>query len=111
MNITSEKHLAATVITLCGELTADDADKFKRNIQEYSNNLESDIILDCTDLGLIDSVGLESLLWFSDELGRNGYKLKFASVSATVQRVFELTRLERVFNTHASIEEAARSLV
>ena len=109
MNITSEAHLAATVITITGEFMADDADRFQRDMREIGENLNSNIIIDCSELGLIDSVGLESLLWLSDELSRNKYKLKFAAVNTTVQRVFELTRLARVFSTHESVEEAARS--
>jgi anti-sigma B factor antagonist len=109
MNITSEVHLAATVITITGEFMADDADRFQRDMREIGENFNSNIIIDCSELGLIDSVGLESLLWLSDELSRNKYKLKFAAVNTTVQRVFELTRLTRVFSTHESVEEAARS--
>lgn len=109
MNITSEAHLAATVISITGEFMADDADQFQRNVREIGENFNKNIIIDCSELGLIDSVGLESLLWLSDELNSNGHKLKFAAVSNTVQRVFELTRLARVFSTHESVEEAARS--
>ena len=66
-------------------------------------------ILDCSDLDLVDSAGLESLLWLTDELDKQGNKLRFASVSQTVTRAFELTRLERVFNVHDNVEAAARS--
>ena len=109
MNISIESHVAATVISISGEFMADDADTFRRSIAENADYCSTNIILDCSDLHLIDSVGLESFLWLSDELNRNGYKLKFSSVSSTVQRVFELTRLERVFSTHETTEEAARS--
>lgn len=109
MNITSESHLAATVLTITGELTSDEADSFQRNVRETVENFSSNVIIDCAGLELIDSVGLESLLWLSDELHRNGNKLRFAAVSQTVQRVFELTRLDRVFNTHETVEAAARS--
>ena len=109
MKIISEAHLAATVITITGEFMSDDADKFQRTVQELSGDFSSNFILDCSELTLIDSVGLESLIWLSSELSRNGNKLKFAAVSSTVQRVFELTRLERVFCTHDTVEAAARS--
>jgi anti-sigma B factor antagonist len=109
MNFTSESHLAATVLTVTGEFTFDEVDSFQRNVRETVENFGTNVIVDCSGLGLIDSVGLESLLWLSDELNRNGNKLKFAFVSSSLQRVFELTRLDRVFSTHGSIEAAARS--
>ena len=109
MNITSESHLAAIVLCINGDLTTDECDRFQRDVRETSENFGSNIIIDCTSLGLIDSVGLESLLWLSDELNRNNNKLKFANVSLPLQRVFELTRLDRVLSTHDSVEAAARS--
>ena len=109
MNITTEKHLAATVLCVSGDITTDDVNQFQRSVQEEVDQFSTNVILDCTNMGLIDSVGLESLLWLSDELSKAGNKLRFASVPTSVVRVFELTRLNRVFNLHESIEQAARS--
>jgi anti-sigma B factor antagonist len=109
MNITSESHLAATVLSISGDLTADSTDRFQRDVREHVQGFNANVIVDCIELGHIDSVGLESLLWLSDELNRNGNKLKFAEVPEPVQSVFELTRLERVFSTHQTVEVAARS--
>jgi len=111
MKISFESHRAANVFTLMGEFTADDEDRFRRRVREFITGSASDVILDCSELSLIDSVGLESLLWLSDELSKRGSKLRLASVSPSVKQVFELTRLERLFTFHESIETAARSFV
>jgi len=110
MKITSESHLAATVLTMTGELTIDVADRFQHDVREHVNHFDSNIIVDCAGLGLIDSVGLESLLWLSDELNRSGFKLTFVAVPEAVERIFELTRLDRIFSTHETVEAAARSV-
>ena len=110
MNIASEQHLAAMVLRLDGELTVDDSNNFKRSIREVTNNFASDIIVDCTLLSLIDSVGLESLLWLSDEARRNKSRLRLACVPEIVLNIFCLTRLGGAFSTHISVEAAARSL-
>ena len=110
MNIASEQHVSAMVIKINGELTADDSDNFKRNILEATNNFASDIIVDCTLLSLIDSVGLESLLWLSDETRSNASRLRLACVPQTISNIFRLTRLDGSFSAHQSVEEAARSL-
>ena len=109
MNITSESHLGATVLTISGELTVDEADRFQRDVRENVNAFHSNLIIDCAGLSLIDSVGLESLLWLTDELTKVGNKLCFASVPSSAERVFELTRLDRVFSVHEQVEHAARS--
>jgi anti-sigma B factor antagonist len=110
MNIASEQHLAAMVLRLDGELTVDDSNNFKRSIREVTNNFASDIIVDCTELTQIDSVGLESLLWLSDETRSNASRLRLACVPQTISNVFRLTRLDGSFSAHESVEEAARSL-
>ena len=109
MNITSETHLAAVVFSITGDLAADEVDHFKRTIKEELSEGFSNIILDCAGLDHIDSAGLETLLWLSDELTQRECKLRLASVTQTVIRAFEITRLERVFNTNETIEAAARS--
>ena len=109
MNITSESHLAAIVFSIKGELAADEVDHFKRTLKEALSADPSDVIVDCTDLDQIDSAGLETLLWLTDELTKLGCKLRLACVSQTVSRAFEITRLERVFNTNKTVEEAARN--
>ena len=111
MNISSETHLAAVVLKRDGEFTADVADQFRREVKDILQSSDSNFIIDCQCMQLIDSVGLESLLWLSDELNRNGQKLRFTNVPETVKSVFELTRLSRVFNVHDNVESAARSFV
>ena len=80
MNISSETHLAAVVLKLDGEFTADVADQFRREVKDILQSSDSNFIIDCQCMQLIDSVGLESLLWLSDELHRNGQKLRFTNV-------------------------------
>ena len=109
MNITSESHLAAIVFSVTGDLAGDKVDHFKRTIKEELCEGFSNTILDCAGLDHIDSAGLEALLWLSEELTQRECKLRLASVTQTVIRAFEITRLERVFNTNETIEAAARS--
>ncbi len=109
MNITSESHLAAMVFSMNGDLAVDEVDHFKRTIKESLSESPSDVILDCAGLDHIDSAGLETLLWLTDELTQQGCKLRLACVPQTVSRAFVITRLERVFNTNETVEAAARS--
>jgi anti-sigma B factor antagonist len=109
MKLAFESHRAAVVLAITGDFTADDEDRFIREVKVSIENSSSNVILDCSKMTLIDSKGLESLLWLSDELHQNGNKLRLASISSAVQNVFVLTRLDRVFNSYDSVEAAARS--
>ncbi|MDP6542122.1 MAG: STAS domain-containing protein [Phycisphaerales bacterium] len=110
MNIVSELHIAATVLRVSGELTSEEADNFKRSTRESTNNFETDIVVDCSELTLIDSVGLESLLWLSDETRSQRHRFRLACVPEMVTKILRLTRLDGAFSTHNTIEEAAKSL-
>ena len=59
---------------------------------------------------MIDSAGLEALLWLIDEVSEGGGQLRLVSPDDAVCKILEVTRLERRFNVHDSIESAAKSL-
>jgi len=93
-----------------GELTADQADSFRRACLDRLNESIRDVVLDLEYLTLIDSAGLELLLWLLDEVAKGGGHLRIVKPDETVRKILQLTRLERRFSIHDSIESAAKSL-
>lgn len=110
MKLSYEDHARTTVLTMSGEFTIDQADSFRRSCQERFSNGICDIVIDMENLRLIDSAGLESLLWLRDETAQHGGQLRLVKPDSTIQKILEVTRLERRFDQHDSIEAAARSL-
>ena len=110
MKLSYEDHNTVSVLTLSGELTADQSDSFRRVCQDRLDSGIHDVVIDMEHLSLVDSAGLELLLWLIDELAdRNGH-LKLVRPEETVRKILELTRLDRRFDVHQSIEAAAKSL-
>lgn len=110
MKLSYEDHRSISVITISGELTADQVDTFRRSCQERFTNGITDIVLDLEYLTFVDSAGLESLLWIIDEGSARGGQLRLVKPDPTVRKILEISRLERRFNIHESIESAAKSL-
>ncbi len=110
MKLSYEDHNTITVLTISGELTADQGDSFRRACQDRLNAGIRDIVLDMEYLTLIDSAGLELLLWLVDQVAENGGQVRLVKPDETVRKILQLTRLDRRFNTHDSIESAAKSL-
>lgn len=110
MKLSYEDHTTVTVLTISGELTTDQGDAFRRACQERMNSGIRDVVLDMEYLTLIDSAGLELLLWLLDEAGERNGQLRLVKPDETVRKIFQLTRLDRRFNIHDSIESAAKSL-
>jgi anti-sigma B factor antagonist len=110
MKLSYEDHNTVTVLTISGELTSDQSDSFRRACSERLNSGIRDVVLDMEYLTLIDSAGLELLLWLADEVARKDGQVRLVKPDDMVQKIFQLTRLDRRFNIHDSIESAAKSL-
>ena len=110
MKLSYEDHDAITVLTVSGELTADSADAFRRTCQERFDAGIRDIVLDLEHLKLIDSAGLELFLWIVDEAADRSGQCRLVNPDETVRKIFEVTRLDRRFAIHETVEAAAKSL-
>lgn len=110
MKFSYEDHDRISVLRLSGELTADQADAFRRAVQDRFDSGIRDIVLDIEYMHLIDSAGLELLLWLMETVANRSGHLRLVKPDETVRKIFEITRLQRRFNVHDSIESAAKSL-
>ncbi len=110
MKLSYEEFGVVTVLTISGELTADHADTFQRACQDRLTAGARDFVLDLEYLTIIDSAGLEVLLWLVDEASQHDGQLRLVKPDETVGKIFEITRLDRRFDFHESIEAAAKSL-
>ena len=110
MKLSYEDHGQVTVLTVSGELNADGADAFRRACHDRFESQVRDIVLDTQYLALVDSAGLELLLWLREEAAQRGGSLRLVKPDDTVQKILELTRLDHKFDIHESLESAAKSL-
>ena len=110
MKFSYEDHGSTSVLTVSGELTADQVDAFRRACQDRIENGVSHVVLDIEHLNMIDSAGLELLLWLIDALADKGGHLRIVKPDITVRTILEVTRLDRRFDAHESIESAAKSI-
>lgn len=110
MKLSYEDHGAITVLAVSGELTADQSDSFRRSCQDRFEAGSRDVLLDMNELSLVDSAGLELLLWLSDEVAQRAGQLRLVGPDETIRKILEITRLDRRFAIHETIEAAAKSL-
>ncbi len=110
MKLSYEDHDTITVLKLSGDLTADQIDPFRRSCQERFEAGIQHVVLDLEHTTFIDSAGLEALLWIIDEASSRGGQLRIVNPNPTVSKILEVSRLDRRFNVHDTIESAAKSL-
>lgn len=68
------------------------------------------VIVDCSALGYMSSVGLTSLIRLHKRASENGGEVKLTNVSPALSRLLTITRLNQVFRIFATVDEARVAL-
>jgi len=90
-------------------LEASVAVEFKRKMAEFINAGNELIVLDLSEVEFMDSSGLGAIVSSLKTLGRKG-DLVICEICEEVMRLFQLTRMDRVFQTFPGKEEAIAAL-
>ena len=106
MKLSYEDHDTITVLKISGDLTADQVDPFRRSCLDRFEAGIRHVVLNMEHLTFIDSAGLEVLLWVIDAAAERGGQLRLIRPDHTVSKILEISRLDRRFDIHDSIESA-----
>ena len=109
MKIRTQDYNDITVVELQGELDGESAELFQDAVTGVIEAHKTGIVLDMSDVGFIDSEGLEQLLWVRDYCNENNCQLRLAGLDETLAKILELTRLENEFDCYAELSEAVKS--
>ncbi len=88
------------------------------NVNEFAETLESGlstgqpmVVFDLSNVPLVDSAGLESLLDFQDALQDRGGIVKLAAAPQLCQEIFRVTGIQQHFETYDEVKAAVGSFV
>ena len=110
MKISHEEHDQVSVLTIKGDMIADSVDDFRKVALERMKASTRDFVLDLSRLKLIDSKGLEALVWLQDECAGNLGQVRLAGPDDNTRTILEMTRLVGRFDCHQDVESAIKSL-
>jgi anti-sigma B factor antagonist len=88
-----------TVSVLEDRIDAASAIQFKESMRELTASAASRIILDLSQVLFLDSSGLGAVVAVMKMLGPDR-KLELSGLTATVEKVFRLTRMDSIFTIH-----------
>lgn len=109
MELTVECSGDVAVVTLpLGDLDASNAPDLKRDAGPLVEAYQK-LVFDLSQLRFVDSSGLGALLSCLRKVNARGGELKLCSLSKQVQSVFELVRMHRVFDIHATRDGAVNA--
>ena len=110
MKLSYEDKGQVTVLSIRGDLSVDETDRFQRETLQRMEQDVRDFVLDLESLDFIDSSGLETLLWLQDKCGELLGQVRLASCPEHIQKVLQVTRLAGRFDCHADVTAAVQSL-
>ena len=87
-------------------LNSENSLHFKNIAKEYLRKSEYRIILDCENLEFIDSSGISALISCLKEALLNNGSVKITHISESIKYIFEIIKLDRIFEIYNSLEEA-----
>jgi len=109
MKVKTQDYNDVAVVELQGELDGDFIELFRNTITDIIATRKSGVVLDMSDVGFIDSQGLEQLLWAKDYCNENNCQLRLAGLDENCAKILEVTRLENEFDRYAELSEAVKS--
>ena len=102
LKVHAKKLDAVKVLSLEGQIINGDTELLRRAVQSTVGT--SDIILDFSNVTIVDAHGLGVLLQLREQSLANGIRFKVINVSKPLSRIFEITRLNTVFEISSGVE-------
>ena len=101
LKVHAKKSDSVEILCLEGQIVNGDTECLRSAVELASD--ASDIILDLSNVTRVDAHGLGVLLQLRQTILANGIHFELMNVNENLSRVFEITRLNTVFEIHPSL--------
>ncbi len=110
MDIKTELMEGITVLFIREDrLDANDSEELKVELRRLYESGVKDVVIDLKEIHFIDSSGLGLLVSGYKNASTQHGSLKLSNLQSQVKSMFELTRLHRVFDIFATVDDALQS--
>lgn len=87
----------AVTLSVRGELDAKSVPEIRPQLDEIVESKPAQVTMDLTELRLIDSTGVGAIVSLFKRVGANGGRFKLTGVQGQPYAIFQVLRLDRVF--------------
>ncbi len=98
------------VLDVVGEIDVYTAPQFREAVNELINDGQKNLIIDMKQVTYMDSSGFGTLLSATKRLRPEGGAVNLVACNSAIDRMLRITRLNTVFGTFATVDEAIDSL-
>ncbi|MCF7895300.1 MAG: STAS domain-containing protein [Candidatus Omnitrophica bacterium] len=106
MKISEDKKDGIMAVSVSGEINIDTSPDLRKAFDQYTQQGIKKVIIDCQNLTYIDSSGLATLIELMQRLKKIEGGLKICNLADKVKSVFEITKLDKLFDICSSQEQA-----
>ena len=102
-----EKRDENLIVKVNGDIDAYHSGDFKKSVKEKIKEESFKVmIIDLENVPYIDSAGLGTLVSILRDTRTEGKELRLSGLRQNIKRIFEMTRLDKVFQIYETLEEA-----
>ena len=106
MAVKTEQKSGLTVCHVEGEIDINTAPDIKKMFDKLITKKEPKIVINLAKVTYVDSSGLATLVEVLKNMRSYGGKMKLSNMSPKIKSLFEITKLEKLFDIASSVEEA-----
>jgi anti-sigma B factor antagonist len=109
MSFTITKQGDVSIVEIDGQLIVGNRQELKQKMLEALDAGARKLVVDFTKTGYIDSSGLGVLVSLSKKIREQGGELRLAALNEDLRTLFELTKLDTLFQIAGTREQALAS--
>lgn len=110
MEIKTFEKMGANIIAVSGKIDAYQAIKLKDALNEVIDNGSKKIIVNLAQVNFLDSTTLGTLISALKRVKTTGGEICVTCLQPSVKEIFQLTRLDKVFQIFTNDDEAMKNL-
>ncbi len=109
MQTNVEDKNGVAVFSVTGDIDINSSPDVKKAFENILNDKKDKVIINLKEVNYVDSSGLATIVEILKNLRTYGGKLKLTNLSPKVLGLFEITKLDKLFDIMAGEEEAINS--
>lgn len=110
LEVTAQKKGPATIVSIKGDVDLYSSPQLRKTVIALTEKKTPAILIDLTQVTYMDSSGVATLVEGLQQTGKYQGQFKLYGLVAAVREVFELSRLNKVFEIYGDEESALASL-
>lgn len=94
------------IVEVIGEIDLARSTAFQQELMDLLDSRPERVVIDLSEVPHMDSSGIASLVKLLSRTRKTSVELRLAGLTQRVQSLFEITRLDKVFEIRPSVQEA-----